>query len=390
VVPGEPGSGLRAGELVAVPVDVVVLVDGELAAALVAGPAEVLAAAAQVDLLPARVADVAHEQGLARPRAGHQRGAEGIAQAERPHARGEIGWIPRVEGIVGQPQAGRGIDAQHLARQRGGVLRAEDAQVLGRGRSACSEAGRIVPTRVDDLVVSAVAVDKDERAVAHEGQRSGRVRQVHLGDAVGPGGADQVEAAGVVRQELARAVVAQRESNQSRERGQIVVDRVRVGIDHQEQIDVAVEVEGRVDRQPEHAPIAVAERLGGEREDQVLLEIVLHVPELAGLLGDQEPRLVDEGQRHRALPARADRLGDEAGGQDRTGALRREGYDEGDERRGEERAGGRHGSTQGREPAQRLASLPRAGWTKARPGARGYSSPRATPSPERTPSAPRA
>src|SRR5690606_20047075 len=128
---------------------------------LAAGPAEVLAARAELELLPGHVADVADherareaERGIARAGAREQRRAERVAQPERPDARADALHVAVVERIGRQAEAGLRIEPQDLARERVHALRAERADVLRLRRRAGEQRHRVDPV-VEPRVVDA-------------------------------------------------------------------------------------------------------------------------------------------------------------------------------------------------------------------------------------------
>jgi hypothetical protein len=94
--------------------------------------------------------------------------------------------VPGEEGVVGQAEPGRRVDAQHLARQRRERLRAERPEVLARVELAVAEAVRVVAAEVGQVPVGAVAVRDQQAPVRREAQVADRVREVEGREALAP------------------------------------------------------------------------------------------------------------------------------------------------------------------------------------------------------------
>ena len=295
----------------------------DVAAALVARPAEVLARHAHVQRLPGLCADVA-DQHLA----GHGVDAEPerVPQAERPGL-GEVAVrVPVEEGVVGKSGTGQRIDPHHRTDQVCGVAgasrQAVDVTVAHVERAVGSEreGADLMPVAVlRDAIRDANAIAAAAQPSRHPDRRRGRVRdrrRVALAaEQHGPRrgrGRSHRRVRGVRLDPLdpcdPGAGVVLRES------GRIV----RV-----EHVDVRDRRERRVDREPEHPVLEPVVDVAGDVDERCRQELA--VPDDANhpaLLGDEHRAVRGEVDRDRDVESRNHGFDDETRGRGSGGGVR--------------------------------------------------------------------
>ncbi len=237
--------------------------------------------------------------------------AEGVAEAERPDARGGGSWILRIEpGVAGESVAGAGVEAEDFPGERVDHLGAEDPDVFLRAEDAVGEGGVAAvghgPARVEPIPAGAVADGNQERTVFAEGEAVHVVAEVSGDRPVGKGLSDEyVAAVGQDGSEL-RGVV---EGVASDTADGVVVELVGVRVvkrraevlevvvvDGVSEVDKAVVLNVRVDRQPDEPHVEPgADFVADVDEGRGLDDAVLKEADASGFLPDDAAAVGEPG-----------------------------------------------------------------------------------------------